>query len=137
MCTVLLPPDVYPTAVNKYISYLIIPYHISLIEQQFVITHTICQTEIPALLDRWVTNTSSVKMLWAQKNCCPLHFCNRIPCLSVGLLTICYVLSVSCKTVYRRVMTNCCFMSGILLSFSRRSNTRANRTPFSLAPSTA
>jgi hypothetical protein len=30
---------------------------------QFVITQTICQTEIPALLDSWVTNTPSVKIL--------------------------------------------------------------------------
>jgi hypothetical protein len=37
--------------------------NISLIERQFVVTHTILQTEIPALLDSWVTNTPSVKML--------------------------------------------------------------------------
>jgi hypothetical protein len=36
-------------------------------KQQFVVTHTIHQTEIPALLDSWVKNTSSVKMLCAQK----------------------------------------------------------------------
>jgi len=40
--------------------------YISLIKQQLVITHTICQTEIPALLDSWVTNTLSVKMLYLQ-----------------------------------------------------------------------
>jgi hypothetical protein len=38
-------------------------FDILLMEQQFVITHTICQTEIPGLLDSWVTNTPSVKML--------------------------------------------------------------------------
>ena len=41
-------------------------------------------------------------------------FCKNITCLSVVLLRICQVLSVSRKTVYRWVMTNCCFMSDIL-----------------------
>jgi len=36
-------------------------------EQQLVITHTICQTEIPALQESLVTNTPSVTML------CPQH----------------------------------------------------------------
>lgn len=34
-----------------------------LMEQQFVITHTVCQTEICTLLDSWVINTPSKKML--------------------------------------------------------------------------
>jgi len=35
---------------------------ISLMEQQFVVTHTTRQTEIPAFLGSWVTNTKfSVK----------------------------------------------------------------------------
>ena len=33
-------------------------------KQQFAVTHTLCQTEIPALLDSWATNTPSVKMLY-------------------------------------------------------------------------
>jgi hypothetical protein len=36
--------------------------------------------------------------------------------LNVSLLRICQFLSVSCKTVYRLVTTNCCFMSGICSS---------------------
>ena len=36
-------------------------------KQQFVVTHTIRQIKIPALLDSWVTNTPSVKMLCPQK----------------------------------------------------------------------
>jgi hypothetical protein len=40
---------------------------ISLMKQQFVATHTIRQTEIFALLDSWVRNTPSVKMLCPQK----------------------------------------------------------------------
>jgi len=37
-------------------------------EQKFVVTHTIRQTEIHALIDSWVTDASFVKMLCAQKN---------------------------------------------------------------------
>ena len=37
-------------------------------KQQFVVTHTIRQTEIPAFLNRCVTNTPSVKMLCPLKN---------------------------------------------------------------------
>jgi len=36
-------------------------------KQKFVITYAIRQTEILALLDSWVTNTPSVKMLCPQK----------------------------------------------------------------------
>jgi hypothetical protein len=40
--------------------------NILLMKQQFFVTHTICQTEVPALLDGWVTNTP-VKILFSQK----------------------------------------------------------------------
>jgi len=40
---------------------------LSLMKQQFVITHTVHQTEIPALLDSWVTNTPSVKIWYSHK----------------------------------------------------------------------
>ena len=37
--------------------------------------HTICPTEIPTLLDSWVTNTAVVKMLCPQKKtACPYVF---------------------------------------------------------------
>jgi hypothetical protein len=39
----------------------------SLMKQQFVVTHTIRQTEIPTLLDIWVANTTSVKIMYPQK----------------------------------------------------------------------
>jgi hypothetical protein len=35
--------------------------------RQFVVTHTIRQTQILALLDSWVTDAPSVKMLCPQK----------------------------------------------------------------------
>jgi len=41
--------------------------HIRLMKREIVVTHTIHQTEIPALLDIWVTNISSVKMLVSTK----------------------------------------------------------------------
>jgi hypothetical protein len=40
---------------------------ISPVKQQFVVTHTIRRTEIPASPRSWVTNTPSVKMWRAQK----------------------------------------------------------------------
>ena len=43
-------------------------------KQQFVITHTIHQTEIPALLDGWVKYKLSVKMLCPQKKLLLLIF---------------------------------------------------------------
>jgi hypothetical protein len=42
---------------------------LSLVERQ-VVTHTIRQTEIPALLDSPVTNTPSVKILFPVKIAC-------------------------------------------------------------------
>jgi hypothetical protein len=36
-------------------------------QQHFVVTHTIRQTEIPALLDSWVASTPYVKMSWRKK----------------------------------------------------------------------
>ena len=43
-------------------------------KKQFVVTHAIRPTEIPALLDSWVTNTTSVKMLCPQKITSPYIF---------------------------------------------------------------
>jgi hypothetical protein len=38
-----------------------------LMKQQVVVTHKFRQTEIPAVLDSWVTNTPSVKILCPRK----------------------------------------------------------------------
>jgi len=46
----------------------------SLMKQQFVIAHAIRQTEISTLLDSWVTNTPSVKILYPQKIASPYIF---------------------------------------------------------------
>jgi hypothetical protein len=40
---------------------------ISLVKQQFVVTYWLRQTDIPALLDRWFSNTTSVKTSCPQK----------------------------------------------------------------------
>ena len=39
--------------------------------RQFVVTDTIRQTEIPILLNSWVTKTHSVKMLFKKIKACP------------------------------------------------------------------
>jgi hypothetical protein len=41
--------------------------NIVLMKHQFVLTRTMHQTEIATLVDSWVTNTTSVKMLCPQK----------------------------------------------------------------------
>jgi len=70
-------------------------------KQQFVITHTMHQTGLPAILESWVTNTPSVKMLYPQKKKISSHFCKNVTCLYVGVLNNCQVFfSVSCKIVY-------------------------------------
>ena len=56
-------------------------------KQEFVVTHTIRQTEITTLLDISVTNTPSVKMC-PQQNSLSLYFRENMTCLSVGLLRI-------------------------------------------------
>jgi len=61
---------------------------------------TIRPTEFPALLDGWVTNTPSVKVLFPQKKtACSIIFL-KTPHLDFVLLRIWQVFSVSCKTVY-------------------------------------
>jgi hypothetical protein len=73
--------------------------YVPLMKKQFVKTHTICQTEIPGLLDSWLTNTPSVKMLSTRK-LLVLMFSKSVTCLKVS---VCWRLakffSVSCKTV--------------------------------------
>jgi len=82
-------------------NYLVKLEYISLMKQQFLVTHTTCQTEILALLDSWVTNTSSVKMMCTWKHSLSLHCHKTITCLNVGLLRISLkFFSVSCNTVY-------------------------------------
>jgi hypothetical protein len=73
---------------------------ISHLKQQFVITYTVRQTEIPALLDSWVTKPP-VKMLYPQKkNYLCLHLHKNMTGLIVGLLGISQASSVSCEIVY-------------------------------------
>jgi hypothetical protein len=82
-------------------------------KRPFVVTHTIRPIEIPALLDSWVTDTPSVKMLFPHTNSLSFYFRKSITCLSCGLLRIGQVFTVSRKTVYRRVTTNCRYMKDI------------------------
>ena len=82
-----------------------------------VVTHTIHQTEIPTLLDSWVTNTPSVKMLCPQKNLLSFYLRkNILKCWSAHDRS--QVSDVSCKFVCCWVSTYCCFMSNICSSHS-------------------
>jgi hypothetical protein len=54
------------------------------------------------------------QMLGPQKYCLSLYFCKNMPYLSVGLLMNCQVITISWKTVYGWVMTNCCSMNNFL-----------------------
>jgi hypothetical protein len=109
-----LGPKVQPIQVPLTFCFLLL--HVSgpiyknnlLMEQQFVISRTVCQTEICTLLNSWVINTPSKKMLCLIKNSLSLYFHNTITCLSVGVLKIGQVYSVTCKFLYRWVTRNCC-----------------------------
>jgi len=106
---------IQPTEIANYLVKL---EYVSLMKQQFFVTHTFHQTEIFALLDSWVTNTSSVKMMCTRKTSLSLHCHKTITCLNVGLLRISLkFFSVSCNTVYWWVTTNYCFMCDMLFCF--------------------
>jgi hypothetical protein len=79
------------TEATRVLSYT----HASLMKPQFVVTHTIRQTEIPTLLDSWITNTPSVNILCPQQNILSLYFRKNITCLNVGLLRFCQVFFLS------------------------------------------
>jgi hypothetical protein len=64
-------------------------------KQQFVFTHTARPTEIPALLNSWIKNTPSVKIMYAQKVAAPSVF-------------------VRTSRASLKVTTSCCFMSETL-----------------------
>jgi hypothetical protein len=118
-------------------TYIITEFHlglcISLMKQQFSVTRTIRQSEITALLDGWVRNTPSVKMLCPQTSHLPLYFRTNITCLSGGRLRIGQVFSVACNTVYRWLATTYCFISDFLNSVGLY--VPGERTVFSLRPS--
>jgi hypothetical protein len=83
------------------------------------VTHTIRQTEITALQDSCLSNTSSVTILYPhqkKKNVSRYVFRKKhdvLRCLYVGLLRTFQVFSVSSKIVYRWITTNLSFMSHI------------------------
>lgn len=57
-------------------------------KRQVVVTYTIRQKVIPALLDSWVTNTPSVKMLSPQKIASRYIPIKNITRINVSLLMI-------------------------------------------------
>ena len=56
--------------------------------RQFVVTDTIRQTEIPILLNSWVTKTHSVKMLFKKNKGLSLYLSKNLTCLRVVLLRV-------------------------------------------------
>ena len=96
---------------------------ISFTKHQFVLFLTIPQIEIPPLVDSWIANTPSVKLLCPQKKASRYIFLNAY--LSASLLIISQVVSLSCKTVYRWVTTDVCFISDTAAFFSTRVNNGA------------
>jgi hypothetical protein len=80
---------------------------ISFTKQESYITHEFQQTEIPTLTDSLAAITASVKIMYSHKIAFPYILVKSMTCLNVGLLRICQVLPVCCKTEYRRVTANC------------------------------
>lgn len=72
-------------------------------KRQFVVTHTIRQTEIPALSHFGVHTAPHFKMLCPQKHRFSLHFRKTITCLIDGVLRLGQAISVSYEIVYRYV----------------------------------
>jgi hypothetical protein len=66
------------------------------------------------ILHSWTTNTPSVKILCPQKHCFSLYFRKNVTCLNVVLLMIISIFFISCKAVYKWVMTNGCSMNDLL-----------------------
>lgn len=88
---------------------------VPLMKQQSVVTSTIRHTEVPALLEIYVTNTPSAEMLHPQNIASPYIFLKNLACLSDDLLMICQVFAVTCKIVYPWVPTHCCFIRVIIM----------------------
>jgi hypothetical protein len=70
---------------------------------QSAVTHTIPQTEIPALPRSSVNNTAYFKVLCPQKHCFCLNFRKTVTRLIVCLLRLGQASSVSYKLVHRYV----------------------------------
>jgi len=114
------------------------PLVTSFMKQQIIVTRTTLSIRIPALLDTRVKNKPSGNVV-STKTCFSLYmvrqknltvfnitglknrqaflpypvFLKNITSLSVGLLMIGQVYCVSCRTGYRWVTANCCFMKDI------------------------
>jgi hypothetical protein len=111
---------------NKHLHHLLHPIIISLMEQQFVGTYSCWNSNSHITEQLGYKHTHQI--LYPQKDCFALHFNKNMTRLSVGMLTTCQVFSVSCKTVYWWVRTNCCFVSDILnvVLYSMYSNVQSN-----------
>jgi hypothetical protein len=78
---------------------------VSHMKQQFVIIHTVHQTEFPRIIRQLVWNTPSVHKVCPQNKWFYLHFHNKLShstCWSIKDLSR-FFFSVSCKILYRWV----------------------------------
>ena len=71
------------------------------IKQQYVVTHTIPQTDIPSVINSWVTNTLSGKLLCLQ-NLSLLTFSQKQNMLKYWSINDLWSIFVSCKIVKRK-----------------------------------
>jgi hypothetical protein len=69
----------------------------SFVKQLIVVTNTIRETEILALLDSWVTTHLLSSVLLTTKLLLFLFFLENMTCLYIGVLRIYQVFSLSCK----------------------------------------
>jgi hypothetical protein len=114
--------------------------NISLLNQQRVITHTVPENEIPALLDSRVTNITSVEILCPQNNYFPSVFVKNIKCLRFGLISSGKVFFVSavklCVGGLRQTAGSCAIRwvetKGLNFVVSYQRFGRTLLTPFSL-----
>ena len=113
-CVQLPKYQLYPFTLLLLFRLFLIPYYMLHMGQHFIITHTICQTEILYYQTLGLKRHIMSKCCVYKKNRYSLYFHKNVICICVGLLRTGQVV-VSCKTVCQWVMTNCCFMSDILL----------------------
>ena len=106
-------PDIYFTVLQDWLARGRV---FLLIKQKFVVTYRIRQTDISAFLDGCFKTHLLSKTFIHRKRWLFLYFRKNMTFLTVGVLRTCKALSVAFKTVYRWVMTDCFFMSHLLVS---------------------
>ena len=89
-------------------------HDVSLSTQQFVVTHTLRQTEAPLITRQYGHKHTFCQNVVSTTNCLSLYFCINVTSLSAGQMTIGPVTGVSGTAVYRWATAHCCAMSEVL-----------------------